>query len=284
MDGTVTYKCPNCDAGLIFSPDKQRFVCEFCISDFTEEELKAGGQDSRAEEAERDNAEFSAEINEYNCPSCGAEIIADVNTIADTCCYCHNPIVISEKASGILRPSKIIPFKFDKAEAKSQFLRFAKKKWFAPRDYASEANAENITGIYYPFWVTDADTEANMDADATKVRSWRVGDYAYTETSRYSILRGGDIHFEDITTAAISEDESFPSPFASHSSDMYSLKSSSGKFVELILTEEARSTRSSSPSAVAVRANANAQPNSTINRFLEVSRTLLRIFSRASGE
>jgi len=46
-----------------------------------------------------------------------------------------------------------------------------------------------------------------MDADATKVRSWRVGDYAYTETSRYSILRGGDIHFEDITTSAISTED-----------------------------------------------------------------------------
>lgn len=204
---TVTYKCPNCDAGLVFSPEKQRFVCEFCISDFTEEELKAGGSDTRADQEERENTEFSSQINEYSCPSCGAEIIADVNTLADICCYCHNPIVISSRSSGTLRPSKIIPFKFDKAEAKESFLRFAKKKWFAPKDYASAQNAENITGIYYPFWVTDADTEANMDADATIVRHWRAGDYAYTETSRYGLVRGGDIHFEDITSCAISTED-----------------------------------------------------------------------------
>ena len=40
MDATVTYKCPNCDAGLTFDPEKQKFICEFCISDFTEDELK----------------------------------------------------------------------------------------------------------------------------------------------------------------------------------------------------------------------------------------------------
>ena len=31
-DHTVSYKCPNCDAGLLFSAEKQKFVCEFCLS------------------------------------------------------------------------------------------------------------------------------------------------------------------------------------------------------------------------------------------------------------
>ena len=124
MDGTVTYKCPNCDAGLLFDPEKQKFVCEFCISEFTEEELGNTEAAKRAEAEAEEDAKFSEETNEYNCPSCGAEIITDINTVADTCYYCHNPIVLKGKVSGHMKPSKIIPFKFDKDEAKNIFLNF----------------------------------------------------------------------------------------------------------------------------------------------------------------
>ena len=67
MDATVTYKCPNCDAGLTFDPEKQKFICEFCISDFTEDELKERGALEHAEEVEKQNAEFNENIHEYSC-------------------------------------------------------------------------------------------------------------------------------------------------------------------------------------------------------------------------
>lgn len=36
----ITYKCPNCGGGLIFEPKSQKYHCEFCLSDFTEEEME----------------------------------------------------------------------------------------------------------------------------------------------------------------------------------------------------------------------------------------------------
>lgn len=35
----VTYKCPNCDGPITFSPERQRFVCDYCLSTFTQQEL-----------------------------------------------------------------------------------------------------------------------------------------------------------------------------------------------------------------------------------------------------
>lgn len=207
MDSTVTYKCPNCDAGLIFDAKKQSFVCEFCISSFTEEELVGKSSDEKAKKTESENAEFNEQINEYFCPSCGAEVIMDKATVADFCYYCHNPIVLSDKVSGMLKPSKIIPFKFDREEAKASFLRYAKKKWFVPNDYFSKEHSDKIKGIYYPFWVTDADSYSSLDAMGHRVRSWRMGNYRYTETSHFKIRRAGKIHFEDITTSAISTED-----------------------------------------------------------------------------
>jgi DNA-directed RNA polymerase subunit RPC12/RpoP len=207
METIVTYKCPNCDAGLLFDAEEQLFKCEFCLSKFTENELNSTDSAKKAEEKAKETEEYRSEILEYRCSSCGAEVIAEKNTAADFCYYCHNPIVLTDKVSGEFKPTKIIPFKFDKEEAKASFLRFAKKKWFVPKDYFSGDNIEKIAGVYYPFWVTDADTDSEIHAIGKNVRSWRSGDYRYTETTTYAVQRRGEIHFEDITTSAISTED-----------------------------------------------------------------------------
>ena len=206
-ENILTYKCPNCGAGLVYDAKKQTFVCEFCISSFTESELKKTDAEEKAKKIEEDEANFSESVNQYSCASCGAEIIVDKNTAADFCYYCHNPVVMADKVTGAFKPSKIIPFKIDKKGAEDIFLSYAKKKWFCPKDYFSEAQSEKIQGVYYPFWVTDADATARLDATAHRVRTWTSGDYQYTETSKYDVKRGGEIHFEDIVTSAISGED-----------------------------------------------------------------------------
>ena len=207
MDTSVTYKCLNCNGALIFDEDTQLLKCGFCQSKFTESELDDSEAAKRAEKIAADDDEFRSEILEYRCTSCGAEVIADKNTAASICYYCHNPVVLVDKVTGEFKPSKIIPFKFDKDDAKTAFLRFAKKKWFVPKDYFSAENVDKISGVYYPFWVTDADTDSELCATGKNVRTWRSGDYRYTETTTYDVYRRGAIHFEDITTSAISTED-----------------------------------------------------------------------------
>lgn len=219
MATTLTYQCPNCSAGLKFDPEKGKLCCEFCQSEFTEEELAATETARAAEEAasraaeeaaeamEHPDEEYSALLCSYSCSSCGAEVVADQNTAVTFCPYCHNPILLGGRLAGQMKPHKVIPFAFDKKEAEKRFLAFAKKKWFVPRGFTAPDQVEKMTGIYYPFWVTDADTDASMTARATRKRSWRAGDYLYTETSNFHIERRGDIHFEDIVTPALKEED-----------------------------------------------------------------------------
>lgn len=205
MSTTVTYQCPNCGAGLIFDAEKQKFCCEFCLSEFDEAELAGHEAETLAKKAREEGEEFCEHMLEYNCPNCGAEITAEESTAADFCYFCHSPIVLTGKLSGALKPSKIIPFAYGKEQAKEKFLAYARKKKFAPSDFFSDENAEKIQGVYFPFWVTDADTDSRIDTVAHKVRSWSVGNKMYTETSDYRVMRRGDIHFEDIVTSAYSE-------------------------------------------------------------------------------
>ncbi len=222
MDKTneaLTYQCPACSAGLSFAPDKQRFCCEYCLSEYTETEISetlaaraAEEEASRAAEAaaeagEIPDEEYSASLGAYACSSCGAEVVCDETTVATECPYCHSPVILTGRLSGQLRPHKVIPFRFDREAAQQRFRAFSKKKWFVPRDFRSEAQLRHLSGIYYPFWCADADTSADMTARATRVRSWRQGEYRYTETSRFHVVRKGDIHFEDIVTPALTEED-----------------------------------------------------------------------------
>ena len=56
--GVITYKCPNCGGGLTFNADIQKYRCEYCLSEFSQEEL------DEIEKKELEKAEKRAEIQE----------------------------------------------------------------------------------------------------------------------------------------------------------------------------------------------------------------------------
>ncbi|MBR5124741.1 MAG: zinc ribbon domain-containing protein, partial [Clostridia bacterium] len=175
------------------------------LSEFDESELSNTGAAEAAEKQRAEGESFCEQMNLFTCPNCGAEVVADDNTVADYCYYCHNPVVHAGRLSGQLRPHKVVPFRITQKEAEELFLKWCKKKWFLPGAFKSRAHAQQIRGIYFPFWVTDADTQGSADFRATRVHTWRMGDYKYTNTKVYKLERAGEIHFEDIVTCALSD-------------------------------------------------------------------------------
>lgn len=205
MEQTATYECPNCGAGLLFNAEKQLFACEFCLSEFSRDEVESANSDETIRARRAAEEAYNAQMNEYECQNCGARIVADEHTVASFCAYCHNPVVLVGRLSGEMAPQKIIPFRYGKDDAKKRFLEFVRKKWFVPKAFFRPEQVERISGIYYPFWVTDVDADASMEAHATNVRVWRSGNREYREVSHFQIHRRGNIHFEDLTTAALSD-------------------------------------------------------------------------------
>lgn len=189
----ITYKCPNCDGGLIFDPESGNYACEYCLSKFTQDELMAESQSESVQE--------SALI--YRCPSCGAEVITDETTAATYCFYCHNPIVLEGKLSGEYLPNGIIPFKITKDEAVEKFHEWIQKKKFVAKGFYSKKNIEKMSGVYFPYWLYDCVTNSTMNGSARDVRVWRVGDLEYTETKLYSINRVGKISYKNLPKTAL---------------------------------------------------------------------------------
>ena len=196
------YKCPNCDAELVFDPSTQMLTCDFCRSSFSLDKFKEikGSMENEvktAEDIEIQN-EFESHTNLYHCKSCGAEIMAEDDTTATFCYYCHSPVILSGKLKGEYKPSKIIGFKFTREQAISLFKNWCSKKKYIPQDFKSSQQLEKMTGLYVPFWVTDCDVHAEYHGIGKRIRSWTSGNYRYTETKEYSVSRVADIRAKGI--------------------------------------------------------------------------------------
>lgn len=184
----ITYKCPNCDGGLVFDPESGTYACEYCLSKFTQEELVPDSQQSAVM---------------YHCPSCGAEIITDETTAATFCFYCHNPIVLSGKLEGEYLPDGIIPFKITKEESIKRFQEWIQKKKFIPKGFYSKRQIEKMSGVYFPYWIYGCETDSYMNGTAKDIRIWRVGDIEYTETKIFAIRRAGKVSFRHLPKTAL---------------------------------------------------------------------------------
>lgn len=182
--------------------------CPYCDTEFDIEALK--GYEDALKNEQPDNMQWETEaggewqqgeaenLRTYVCKSCGGEIVADETTAATACPFCGNPVVMAGQFAGALRPDRIIPFKLDKKAAKEALIKHYSGKRLLPKVFKDQNHIDEIKGVYVPFWLFDADADAHVRYKATKVRTWSDSNYDYTETSYFSVIRGGSIAFERV--------------------------------------------------------------------------------------
>ena len=170
------------------------------------EQLKAAEEDeknaSEPEWSDYTGTETEDEQTAFICQSCGAALVGDENTMATECPYCGNPAIIKERVSGSLRPDYIIPFRLDRQAAKDTLKKFYKGKLLLPKAFRRENTIDKLQGVYVPFWLFDCDANGTVHFNTTRVSSWRSGDYLYTKTSHFLVIRGGKMAFEKIPVDA----------------------------------------------------------------------------------
>jgi len=209
--GLMEYKCPNCDGGVTFDTSSQLMKCPFCDSEFDPEALKSmddalASESGEVEWSSHDDLEWTAGEQEgmrlYVCNTCAGEIITDESTAATSCPYCTNPVIMTGQLSGSSRPDLIIPFKLDKKAAIEALQNHLKDKKLLPKCFKSTKRLNEIKGVYVPFWLFDADIDANMRYKGITIRSWSDTRYVYTETRTYNVERRGSIAFDKVPVDA----------------------------------------------------------------------------------
>lgn len=215
----VSHKCPNCGSSLNFDATSGNIKCISCRSEFSEDEMQKyqkeldegkkpdlepvyDNSEMKWDQTQKEEVSLEGGINQYRCPSCGGQIIGDSKLAATTCPYCENPTLFTEKLSGMLKPDYVLPFKLQKEAVVSQLHKFYKGKLLLPSTFKSDNKINEVKGMYVPFWLFDADINANLVFEATRVRKWSTSDSNYTETKYYNVFRDADMSFQKIPVDA----------------------------------------------------------------------------------
>lgn len=203
----LEYKCPCCNAGLVFGSNTQQLTCEYCGNTFDIDTVKAFNDsgEQNTEEFQWDDQpkqEWAEEerqaMHAFQCPACGGEILTDENTAATFCPYCDNPTIMPSRLSGGLKPDAVLPFQTSKEDAKAAFLRLCKGKPLLPKGFTAEQRLEKITGIYVPFWLYDCSADYTSSYKATRIHTWSDSQYNYTKTDHFLLRRGAEANFQGI--------------------------------------------------------------------------------------
>ena len=200
--------CPACKTELNSEGISGEATCPGCGAEFTMEDLRAYAAQMAEKHEDDMNWDMAAGgawqegeadgLRIYGCNQCGGEIVADETTGATHCPYCGNPVVLTGHFTGLLKPDLVIPFKVDKKAAKEALNNHYKGKRLLPKVFKDQNHIEEVKGLYVPVWLFDADVDANVEYDATRVHRWSDSDYEYTETRHYAVIRGGGIGFENV--------------------------------------------------------------------------------------
>ena len=203
----LEYKCPCCGGIVEFDSGTQLMKCPYCDTTFDPAALKEKDEalnqpqtdDMHWQQTEQTWSEEETEgMNVYACKSCGGEIIVSENTGATHCPFCGNPVVLTSRFTGALKPDYVLPFQVSKEQAKDVLKKVMDKKKLLPKLFSTESHLDEIKGLYVPFWLFSADAKAYFSYNATRVRSWRSGNTEYTETSHFRLRRAGTVGFDNI--------------------------------------------------------------------------------------
>ena len=128
----IEFKCPCCNAGLVFGSDVQKLTCEYCDNTFDLDTVRASNEIQTPETSEdlswetEEQQEWSemeeTSLNAFQCPACGGEILTDDTTAATFCPFCDNPSIMPTRLSGTLKPDGVLPFQKSKEDAQAAFL------------------------------------------------------------------------------------------------------------------------------------------------------------------
>jgi predicted RNA-binding Zn-ribbon protein involved in translation (DUF1610 family) len=204
------YKCPNCSGAVKFDSEIQKMKCPYCDTEFDMEALADYQKAITAPETdnvELDTSRAGSEWEEQDlgdlstgsCPSCGAELIGDNNTIATVCPCCGNTQIVRQRIQGLLKPEYVIPFHLDKKAAVDTLKQFYNKKRLLPNFFKDENRVNGIQALYVPFWLFDAKAQGSAGYKATKIKKWVDTNYSYTKIDHYSVIREGSLGFEKIS-------------------------------------------------------------------------------------
>jgi len=178
------FKCKNCGNDFSFDPKSGRLQCEHCG---TTAPIEADRNiEQRPVDFSLDVAKnkWESETRTFKCDNCGATTTFDKAEFATECAYCGSKKVLKLENFDGIKPGALLPFTLTPAEACAAWIKWLKKKLFAPKKIKRDADLEHIKGVYSPCWTFDSDTFSKYNGIAGKYYYVTVGSGKNRRTER----------------------------------------------------------------------------------------------------
>ncbi len=196
---TVYIKCQNCGSNMVFDPVTQNLKCLHCGS-LTDFEKSSKVTELNIEDAFNKLEKWDDEVNCYRCENCGAQVVLSRLETATVCPYCETSHIVKSEDLVGLKPNVVYPFTITKEAAVETAKKWAKGRFFAPRNFKKNLKAENVRAIYEPCFTFDSQTVSYYRGRVGNRRTRVVGSGKNRRTETYIVWRyisGTYSHFFD---------------------------------------------------------------------------------------
>ena len=186
---TDIIKCFGCGSNMEFNPESQKLECPHCGNT---QDVEAVG---RAREFDLEAGLFSMPKWEkedtvvFKCDNCGAKVVLESGQSSADCPFCGTPHVRKTEELAGIKPNAVLPFTFGKDKALELVKTWAKRKWFAPKAFKKNLNAQNLKGVYAPCFTFDSATISTYYGRIGKTRTKVVGSGKNKRTVTYVVWR-----------------------------------------------------------------------------------------------
>ena len=206
VDRGKEVKCPNCGGNMEFDPQTQTLKCQHCgtaidiVKNKEVSEINIENAFNQAKQWEKATV--------VRCENCGAKVVIDGDEVATICPYCGtSQIKKTDEIVGLL-PNAIFPFSKTVEEAELSAKKWAKSRFFAPRNFKKSVEAKNLHGVFEPGFTFDSSTFSVYEGRIGETRTRTVGSGKNRHVETYTVwrrIRGTySTNFDDVTIVASS--------------------------------------------------------------------------------
>lgn len=145
------FVCPNCGGRMVYAPDGQELVCEFCSRDRSIEKKSAGiEQDFMLAMATMRGHREPTRQRTFKCQGCGAEFLLEANILATSCTFCGSAHLVQDEMHELLEADAVIPMALDHSQAEKVL-----SGWMEKNHIKADEPYGDIQGVYLPVWSFD---------------------------------------------------------------------------------------------------------------------------------
>lgn len=199
-----TYTCDGCGGELVYRAGSDEAKCARCGKAIPISALNVNleaGKFSGKIGPETQSTAGDGTVTR-KCASCGADLPTGDYTAATVCKYCGSPAIVESQIEGDYRPTRVVPFEFDKKEAQKKFMAWSKKGALTPTDFKQNAIMNQLKCVYVPFWLYDYEVNVEMTAEAENKRTEKDGNTEREIVEIYDVTRNTHGKYNQVPVAA----------------------------------------------------------------------------------